>query len=118
VTLDTSSSLIHGPKSLIAPLIAGIEVASDCSNIASLPLLHFALDGAVYSLNGWDYTHKVGKKCQMGIVATEAEDKYIHLGTKFITKHSPIYFNYGEGYVQLTRPVAEAQEAQETAEFL
>jgi hypothetical protein len=111
VTLDTSSSLIHGPKEVISPLIAGIEVASDCSNVAALPQIHFALDGQVYTLSGSDYVQKVGAKCQMGIVATEAADKYIHLGTQFITKHSPVYFNYGQGYVQLTRPTEATEEA-------
>jgi len=52
VTLDSSSSLIHGPKEVISPLIAGIEVAADCSNIDSLPSLHIALDGQAYTLTG------------------------------------------------------------------
>lgn len=110
LTLDTSSSLIHGPKEVIAPLIDGITVSSDCSNLDSLPPLHFAVDGQAYTLTGNDYVQKVGSTCQLGVVATDATDKYIHLGTQFITKHSPIYFNYEKGYIQLTRPVVKETE--------
>ena len=52
VVLDTSTSLIHGPKEVISPLISGITVAEDCSNLATLPELHFAIDGMPYTLAG------------------------------------------------------------------
>jgi hypothetical protein len=110
VVLDSTSSLIHGPKSVMGPLIDGISVAADCSNIDSLPDLHFAIDAAPYTLSGADYVQKVDGKCQMAVVATEATDSYIFLGTPFIIKHSPINFNYEKGYVQFTtHPIEEEQ---------
>jgi len=117
--LETSTSLISGPKSVIGPLIDGITVNPDCSGLDTLPDIHFAIDGLSYSLSGEDYVTKVTdtkKKttsCQLGIVATDASDKYIHLGTQFITKVSPVYFNYDGGYVQFTRKMAEESAGDE-----
>jgi hypothetical protein len=50
LVLDTSSSLIHGPKDIMGPLVDGLSVKEDCSDVESLPPLHFALDGAKYTL--------------------------------------------------------------------
>lgn len=108
VILDTSSSLIHGPKEVMGPLIASITVSEDCSNVDSLPALKFALDGMPYTLWGSDYVQKVDGKCQLGVKATDATDNYIHLGTQFIAKVSPVTFDYGRGYVKFTRPMESA----------
>lgn len=59
VTLETSSSLISGPSSIISPLIDGITVNADCSDIESLPEIDFAIDGMAYTLWGSDYVQKV-----------------------------------------------------------
>ena len=79
-----------------------------------MPEIHFAIDGMPYTLWGSDYVQKVtdSKKattCHLGIVASDA-DEYIHLGTQFIQKVSPVYFNYDLGYIQMTRKMAEPEE--------
>jgi hypothetical protein len=96
--------MIHGPKEVMAPLIDGITVSEDCSNLDTLPSLTFALDGLKYTLWGSDYVQKVDGKCQLGVKATDATDRYIHLGTQFISKVSPVTFDYGRGFVKFTRP--------------
>ena len=111
--LDTTTPFVHGPKAIISPLIAGITVAEDCSNVSTLPTIRFSIDGASYTLHGDDYVKRANGKCMMGIVATDATDKYIHLGSPFIIKHSPVNFNYGQGYVQFTRPASEAEEVEQ-----
>lgn len=107
---DTSSSLIHGPKEVMGPIVDGLSVKEDCSDVESLPAISFAIDGAKYSLNGEDYVQKVDGKCQLGVKATDATDNYIHLGTQFITKVSPMTFDYGRGFVRLTRATEDDVE--------
>ena len=110
MVLDTSSSLIHGPKDIMGPFVAGLSVKEDCSDVDSLPELKFVFDGSKYTLEGADYVQKVDGKCQLGVMATEATDNYIHLGTQFISKISPVTFDYGRGLVRMTRNAVESEE--------
>ena len=48
--IDSGTSLIVGSKDVIDPLIAGIEVAQDCSNVESLPNITFTFDTTPYEL--------------------------------------------------------------------
>ncbi|CAD2086160.1 plasmepsin VI, putative [Plasmodium vinckei brucechwatti] len=41
--IDTGSSLLTGPSSLMQPLIENINLEKDCSNISSLPIISFVL---------------------------------------------------------------------------
>jgi len=87
----------------MGPIVDGLSVKEDCSDVESLPTIKFAIDGAKYTLEGQDYVLKVDGKCQLGVKATDATDKYIHLGAQFIAKVSPMTFDYGRGLVRLTR---------------
>ena len=53
--IDSGTSLIIGPKSLIDPLIQGITVNQDCSGIDSLPDITFTIDNIDYDLSPKDY---------------------------------------------------------------
>jgi len=48
--IDSGTSLIMGPNSIIAPLVEGIEVAQDCTGVESLPDITFTFDGIDYTL--------------------------------------------------------------------
>jgi len=42
--IDSGTSLLVGPKDIVDPLIKGIEVKADCSNLDSLPEISFTID--------------------------------------------------------------------------
>ena len=53
--IDSGTSLIAGPTHIIDPLIDGIQVAGDCSNLKKLPSLTFTIDKTDYVLAPTDY---------------------------------------------------------------
>jgi len=57
--IDSGTSLIVGSRNVIDPLIAGIDVAEDCSNLDSLPEITFTLDDTDYQLSASDYVVKI-----------------------------------------------------------
>lgn len=53
--IDSGTSLIVGPKSIIDPLVEGISVNQDCSGIDDLPDITFTMDNVPYTLEPNDY---------------------------------------------------------------
>ena len=88
--IDSGTSLIVGPNSLIQPLVDGIEVAQDCSNLDDLPTISFTFDDTTYDLKGTDYVLKetiLGQtQCIMGIMGADlpAEFHYVIVGDVFM----------------------------------
>lgn len=56
--IDSGTSLIMGPNTLLQPLLAGITVEQDCSNLATLPNITFTFDQTDYVLTPNDYVLK------------------------------------------------------------
>jgi cathepsin D len=90
--IDSGTSVIVGPNTLVAPLIAGITVADDCSNVASLPSITFTIDDTDYVLESKDYvlavTDSGQTECVLGIMGQDfpAAFDYFILGDSFIRK--------------------------------
>jgi len=57
--IDSGTSLIVGPNSLVEPLIEGINVEKDCSNMSELPDITFTFDETPYVLESSDYVVQV-----------------------------------------------------------
>lgn len=53
--IDSGTSLIMGPKSIIDPLVEGIVVNQNCSGIDDLPNITFTMDEQAYELTPEDY---------------------------------------------------------------
>merc|ERR1711915_1060640 len=53
--IDSGTSLIMGPNSIITPLIDGIKVHRLCRGIEDLPDITFTMDGIDYVLTWEDY---------------------------------------------------------------
>ena len=88
--IDSGTSLIMGPNKVIAPLVEGITVEKDCSNLDSLPDITFTFDAQDYVLHASDYvlvedTGKA-KQCIMGIMGADLPDdfKYVIVGDVFM----------------------------------
>ena len=53
--IDSGTSAIVGPKSLVSPLIKGITVNKNCTGLDALPNLTFTIDSVDYVLSPKDY---------------------------------------------------------------
>ena len=96
--IDSGTSLIAGPKALVADLIEGITIESDCSNLATQPTLTITIDNQEYPLTADDYVMKLSAlgqtQCILGIQAMDVPTgfNYLILGDVFMRKY-PSYFN-------------------------
>lgn len=91
--IDSGTSVLVGPKTLIDPLIAGITVNEDCSGVENLPNLTWTIDGLDYTLTPNDYVLAVeqggDKQCVMGVIGQDfpATFKYFILGDSFMRRY-------------------------------
>lgn len=109
--IDSGTSVIVGPNTLVAPLIAGITVADDCSNVASLPSITFTIDDTDYVLESKDYVLSVTQgdqtECVLGIMGQDfpAKFDYFILGDSFIRKFYA-HFDKNNNRVGFATPAA------------
>lgn len=102
--IDSGTSLIMGPNSIIEPLIDGIKVHRLCRDIESLPDITFTMDGIDYVLTWEDYVVQVTQdgqtQCIMGIAGAELPDtfNYVIVGDVFMRKY-PTHFNKNDNTV-------------------
>jgi len=102
--IDSGTSLLVGPKEIVDPLIKGITVKKDCSNIDSLPTMTFTIDETDYELDASDYVLKITQgsqtECMIGVqsMAFPAGFDYFILGDVFMRKY-PSYFNLNDNTV-------------------
>jgi cathepsin D len=92
--VDTGTSLIAGPIKDIAPIIDRTHVASDCSNIASLPNVDLVLNGKAFTLTPKDYVLNVTafgqSECLAGFLPINLPPrlgKFWILGDVFLSKY-------------------------------
>jgi len=96
--IDSGTSLLVGPSSIVKPLIDKVSVKSDCSNVASLPDMTITIDNTSYLLTANDYVLKVTQagqtECLMGMQAMDFPSgfNYFIFGDVFMRKY-PSYFD-------------------------
>ena len=98
--IDSGTSLLVGPKAIVDPLISGIDVATDCSNLDTLPDITFTIDTTDYTLTGTEYVLNVQGECLLGIQSMAFPEgfNYFILGDVFMRKY-PSYFNLNDNTV-------------------
>ena len=102
--IDSGTSLIMGPNTLFQPLLEGITVEQDCSNLDSLPDITFTFDSTDYVLTANDYVLKETimsqTQCIMGIMGADLPDdfKYVIVGDVFMRPY-PTKFNRDDNTV-------------------
>ncbi|KAI4838970.1 hypothetical protein MKS88_002482 [Plasmodium brasilianum] len=104
--IDTGSSLLTGPSSLIQPLIEKLNLEKDCSNISSLPTISFILknvDGKKvkldfkpedYILEEVDNEDNKSVQCVIGIMSLDVpapRGPIFIFGNVFIRKYYTIF---------------------------
>merc|ERR1712146_524821 len=98
--IDSGTSLLVGPKAIVDPLIDGIKVSTDCSNLDSLPDISFTIDTTEYKLTAHDYALQVQGQCLLGIQSMAFPEgfNYFILGDVFMRKY-PSFFNLNDNTV-------------------
>ena len=102
--IDSGTSLLMAGYNIINPLIEGIIVEQDCSNLASLPNISITFDQTTYELTPFDYVLQITEfgatSCIMGIMGADvpADWPYIIVGDIFFRPYPP-YFNKNDNTV-------------------
>lgn len=106
--IDSGTSALVGPNKIVKPLIEGISVDMDCSNIDSLPEVTFTIDNVDYSLSAKDYVLQVSAmgqtECVLGIMGQDFPEgfNYFILGDIFMRKYYS-YFDKNQNRVGFVR---------------
>jgi cathepsin D len=101
--VDSGTSLLVGPQTIVGQFIDQLTVKEDCSNIDTLPDLTFTLSGTDYTLTGDDYVIQVTQngetQCMLGLQGSRGMDLFI-LGDVFMRKYYT-YFDKNQNRVGL-----------------
>jgi len=94
VAVDTGTSLLAGPSEVVHMLIDELQVASDCSNIDTLPDIGFVVSGRVLSLSARDYVSEGTGKCTLGLMSLDIpppKGPLFIFGDPFLRKFYTVY---------------------------
>lgn len=106
--IDSGTSVLVGPNTLVTPLIDGITVAEDCSNRDTLPNISFTIDTIEYVLTPMDYVLEVDdsgdKACMLAVMGQDFPSgfNYFILGDSFMRKYYS-YFDKNNNRVGFVR---------------
>jgi len=92
--LDTGTSLFAGPPAVINALLDELNVASNCSNFASLPDIGFVVGGHSLSLSPQDYVDRDGNDCTVPLMTQDVkpgEGPVWIFGDPFLRKYYTVY---------------------------
>mmetsp|Transcript_103711 Transcript_103711/g.334346 ORF Transcript_103711/g.334346 Transcript_103711/m.334346 type:complete len:442 (+) Transcript_103711:46-1371(+) len=92
--LDTGTSLLAGPARLVRRLAERLRVATDCSNLHSLPDLEFLVSGATLHLKPSDYVERTDDLCLLGLMALDIPSPrgpVFILGDPFLRRYYTVY---------------------------
>jgi cathepsin E len=67
VAVDSGTSMLAGPSSVVKELSTQLHLSSDCSNIEEMPLLGFAVAGSILNLEPADYIDQDMGQCSLSL---------------------------------------------------
>jgi len=95
VAVDTGTSQLAGPTTVIKKLSSMLNVQSDCSNYNSLPKLGFIIGGHVLNLAPRDYVDKTDDDyCDVSLVSLDVpppKGPLFVFGIPFLQKYYTVY---------------------------
>eukprot|EP00400_MALV-I_sp_L67-5_P000919 gene919-926_t len=68
VAIDTGTSLLAAPSSIVEQLAESLNINEDCTNYDTLPNLGFIISGKLLSLDKSDYVDRNGNDCILGLM--------------------------------------------------
>jgi len=95
VAVDTGTSLLAGPSTVVATLVQKLQVADDCSNLKSLPDLGFIVGDHILNLKPEDYVHETSDRgCSVGLMSIDIpppKGPLFIFGDPFLKKYYTVY---------------------------
>jgi len=94
VAVDTGTSMLAGPTSVINKLRDQLSVNSDCSNYDSLPKLGFIVGGKILDLSPKEYVNKDGGYCSVTLMSLDVpppKGPLFIFGIPFLQKYYTVY---------------------------
>jgi hypothetical protein len=94
VAVDTGTSLLAGPSTIISALITKLNVKSDCSNFNKLPQLGFILGEHILNLEPADFVDKGDDGCALGLMTLDIpppKGPLFIFGDPFLRKFYTVY---------------------------
>mmetsp|Transcript_48771 Transcript_48771/g.115913 ORF Transcript_48771/g.115913 Transcript_48771/m.115913 type:complete len:400 (-) Transcript_48771:80-1279(-) len=94
VAVDTGTSLLAAPPDVVAALNEKLQVASDCSNLQSLPSLGFIVENHILNLDPEDYVSQGTSGCTLGLMSLDIpppKGPLFIFGDPFLRKYYTIY---------------------------
>jgi cathepsin E len=98
VAVDTGTSLLAGPSSVIEELRERLQVETDCSNFKQLPVLGFVIGDKVLNLSPDDYIDHSGDTCDLSLMSLDVpppRGPLFVLGDPFLRRFLTIYDREG-----------------------
>jgi hypothetical protein len=92
--LDSGTSQIAGPTALIVAIVEKIDVAKDCSNLATLPTISVLVGDAAYDLDPEDYVDNMDGECELALMPMDVpppQGPLVVLGEPFLRKYYTVY---------------------------
>jgi len=92
--LDTGTSLLAGPPDVVNALLDQLNVATNCSNFASLPDIGFVVAGRLLSLSPEDYVDRDNNECTVPLMTQNVkpgEGPSWIFGDPFLRKYYTVY---------------------------
>jgi len=94
VAVDTGTSLLAGPTDVVSSLVEKLQVADDCSNLASLPDLGFIVGDHILNLKPEDYVAETSDRCSLGLMSLDIpppKGPLFIFGDPFLRKYYTVY---------------------------
>jgi len=94
VAVDTGTSQLAGPSTIIAELQSKLNVDSECANYASLPKLGFIVGDHILNLDPKDYVDKRGNDCEVSLMSLDVpppKGPIFVFGIPFLQKFFTVY---------------------------
>jgi len=94
VAVDTGTSELAGPSTVINQLEESLNVASDCSNFGKLPKLGFVVNGRILNLEPKDYIDKADGECKVSLMRLDVpppNGPLFVFGIPFLQKFYTVY---------------------------
>jgi len=94
VAVDTGTSLMAGPSTIVHKLIELLQLKSDCSNFAELPKLGFLVGNRELTLDPEDYVARMDDHCSLALMTLNVpppKGPLFIFGDPFLKKYYTVY---------------------------